>query len=238
MSRIEATPPRWAVALLRLVLPDGSHGECVQADLDEEFKTLSASATPGAARRWYGWEAIKISAHFMWSDASEAWAHKGEGGGMDRMWQNMRIALRRFGRAPGFSVVAVLTMALGIGANVAIVSVVDTVLLDPLPYEDSEELVALWEWNVPRDNRTNVANSGNFAAWRDRASSFESVTAVSMMMPAKLRGAGEPDEVRSQYASPPTSSRSWAWRPSWVGRLLPTSRPLRPRRLFSPLDTG
>jgi len=104
MSRAGATPPRWAVALLRLVLPDGARGKSVQADLDDEFKEFSARAAPGAARRWYGWEAIKISAHFLWSDAAQAWAHKGEGGGTDRMWQNMRIALRRFGRAPGFSV--------------------------------------------------------------------------------------------------------------------------------------
>jgi putative ABC transport system permease protein len=121
---------------------------------------------------------------------------------MERMIQNVKIALRRFRKAPGFSVVAVLTVALGIGANVAIFSVVDTVLLEPLPYENPDELVALWEWNMPRDNRTNVANPGNFAAWRDRSSSFAEMSAVSMMQPATLSGTDEPDEVMMQYASP------------------------------------
>jgi len=51
---------------------------------------------------------------------------------------------------------------------VAIFSVIDSVLLEPLPYEAPDRLVAVWEWNVPRDRRTNVANPGNVRDWRDR----------------------------------------------------------------------
>ncbi|NNL30035.1 MAG: hypothetical protein HKO77_03385, partial [Gemmatimonadetes bacterium] len=124
------------------------------------------------------------------------------GGGLDRQLQNARLAMRHFVRAPGFTATAVGTIALGIGASVAIFAVVDAVLLDPLPYEEADELVAIWEWNVPRDRRENVANPGNFKAWRDRSITFEAMTAVSMMQPTKFTGPEQPEEVMTQYASP------------------------------------
>jgi predicted permease len=120
---------------------------------------------------------------------------------MDRFGRNIRIALRRLRRAPGFTAVAVLTIALGIGANVAIFTVVDTVLLEPLPYERPDELVVLWEWHQPRDRRENVVNPGNFKAWRERSSSFSEMTAVSLAVPSTIAVDGEPDEVRMQSAA-------------------------------------
>jgi predicted permease len=120
---------------------------------------------------------------------------------MDRVGRNIRIALRRFWRAPGFTAVAVLTIALGIGANVAIFTVVDTVLLEPLPYDRPDDLVVLWEWHQPRDRRENVANPGNFKAWRERSSSFSAMTAVSLAVPSTITVEGEPDEVTMQSAA-------------------------------------
>ena len=80
--------------------------------------------------------------------------------------------------------VAVLTMALGIGANVAIFTVVNTVLLEPLPYQDADELVVLWEVKRSRDADNNVVNPGNFSAWRDRSESFAAMSAVSLALRA------------------------------------------------------
>lgn len=124
------------------------------------------------------------------------------GGRLDRQLQNARLAMRHFVRAPGFTATAVGTIALGIGASVAIFAVVDAVLLDPLPYDEADELVAIWEWNVPRDRRENVANPGNFKAWRERSTTFEAMTAVSMLQPTKFTGPEQPEEVLTQYASP------------------------------------
>jgi predicted permease len=124
-------------------------------------------------------------------------------GTMDPLIQNLRLALRRLRRSPGFAVAAVLTLALGVGANVAVFSVVHTVLLDPLPYDRPDELVALWEWNVPRDRRENVANPGNVAAWRERSETLEDVAYTAFFdQPMLLEGEGAPEEVLVRLASP------------------------------------
>ena len=81
---------------------------------------------------------------------------------MERVWGDAKFAVRTLARAPGFTAVAVLTLALGIGANTAIFSVVDGVLLSGLPYEESDRLVTVWldmserggaarEWFTPPD---------------------------------------------------------------------------------------
>lgn len=197
MSR--AVPPAWAVRLLRRTLPDGGWGRTVLADLEQEFREMAQARGTGAARRWYVREAVKLAARYAWKDVRPT----GGGGGMtETIRRNVRLALRRLRRAPGFALVAVLTMALGIGATVAIFSVVRTVLLDPLPYEDAEELVVIWEWNTVRDNRENVANPGNFRVWRDRTRAFEAMSAVSLAQPTTLTVAGDAGEAVTQYAHP------------------------------------
>lgn len=196
-------PPAWATRLLRAVLPDGAVGASVAADLDEEFRELLGRRSRTRARLWYVWETVKLAAHFGARAIKEGVRTMGRRGGwLDRQLQNVRLALRHFVRAPGFMATTVGTIALGIGATVAIFAVVDAVLLDPLPYDDADELVAVWEWHQPRDRRKNVANPGNFQAWRDRSSTFEAMTAMSLLQPTKLTGGDEPQEVMTQYAGP------------------------------------
>ena len=97
---------------------------------------------------------------------------------MDTLWQDLRYALRTLSQAPGFAAVAILTLALGIGANAAIFSVVNGVLLRPLPYPHPDKLVMVWETNPVRHFPTNVVNPGNYLVWRDRAASFSGLAAV------------------------------------------------------------
>lgn len=90
--------------------------------------------------------------------------------------QNLRFALRRLKNSPGFTIVAVLTLALGIGANTAMFSIVNGVLLRPLPYRDPQRLVLLAE-HWPQFPRLHVSYL-NYKDWRDQSHSFEAIGAV------------------------------------------------------------
>jgi putative ABC transport system permease protein len=109
--------------------------------------------------------------------------------------QDLHYGLRMLARNPGFAAVAVLTLALGIGANTAIFSVVDTVLLRPLPFKDPSHLV----WATERFQVTHgaaVVISPDFMGWKDRNQVFERIGAFGGGVGANLTGAGEPARVR------------------------------------------
>ena len=88
-----------------------------------------------------------------------------------------RYAVRQLIKTPGFTVVAVLTLAFGIGATTAIFSVVNTVMLRPLPYPDAERLVRVFE-RVPQYGRFSVAPA-NFLDWRQQNTVFERIAAYT-----------------------------------------------------------
>jgi len=96
---------------------------------------------------------------------------------MDTLLQDVRRALRGLGKSPAFSAVAVLTLALGIGANAAMFSVIDAVLLRPLPYPDSDDLVQMYETDTSRGTTRGPISPYNFADWRKGASVFERMAA-------------------------------------------------------------
>jgi putative ABC transport system permease protein len=113
----------------------------------------------------------------------------------ETFWSDMRFALRMLGKNPAFTSIAILTLALGIGANTAIFSVVDAVLLRPLPYSQPDRLVTVSESNRPYDLLTrNAVAPGNFLDWRDRNHVFEQIAAVQL--PGfSLTGLDRPERV-------------------------------------------
>ena len=116
---------------------------------------------------------------------------------MDTLWQDLRYSFRILWKSPGFTIVAILALALGIGANTAIFSVVNAVLLRPLPYKDPNRLAILWEKAATQD--TSVAYL-NFQDWREQNQSFEEITAFRRAS-FNLIGAGEPERLAGRMAS-------------------------------------
>ena len=115
--------------------------------------------------------------------------------------QDFRYATRLLLRSPSFTIVAIAALALGIGANTAIFSVVDTLLLRPLPYTEADRLAVIWEHNLPRDRKNNVVSPGNFIHWQELNQSFTELSALSMTFRTTLTGAGEATELPVQYVS-------------------------------------
>ncbi|HEX8775378.1 MAG TPA: ABC transporter permease [Pyrinomonadaceae bacterium] len=120
---------------------------------------------------------------------------------MGTIWQDLRYGLRTLRQRPGFTFVAVLALALGIGVNTAIFSVVNTLLISPLPFRDSERLVMVWEFNRTRDRHQNVINPANFLDWREQSTSFEEMAAFRDVR-VNLTGKGDPVEIPSQQTTP------------------------------------
>ena len=120
---------------------------------------------------------------------------------MDGLGKDLRFAIRVLRRSPGFTGVALLALVLGIGANTAIFSVVNAVLLRPLPFRDPARLVVVWEAS-PRTGKNNVANPRNFADWQKRNRSFEKMAAyVPFQQTMSLTGDGAPEEIPGNYAT-------------------------------------
>jgi len=120
---------------------------------------------------------------------------------MDSFIRDLRYSARMLIKSPGFTAVAVLALTLGIGANTAIFSVVNSVLLRPLPYSDPGRLMQLWEASARKGRGEMPASYPNFADWRDQNHVFEQVVAYSDWT-FNLTGAGEPERIRSAIVSP------------------------------------
>ena len=113
---------------------------------------------------------------------------------MDTVVQDIRFTVRSLVRRPGFTAAVVLTLALGIGANTAIFSVVNAVLFQRLPFADPDRLVMVWEdassFGFPR----NTPAPGNYSAWATQINAFDGVAALDMR-DFNLVGDGEPEKI-------------------------------------------
>jgi predicted permease len=155
-----------------------------------EMRQQKTGLDPLAARRRFGnVSSFKEVCREMWTLGS-----------IEILWQDVRYALRTLRKSPVFTGVAVFALALGIGANTAIFSVVNAVVLKPLPYRDPGRLVLLWG-NV---RRMKVERRGtsypDFADWRSQSKSFDGM-AVYNPVGSTLTGGDEPERVKCEQVS-------------------------------------
>ena len=145
---------------------------------------------------------------------------------MEDWWRDIRFGARTLLKSPGFMAVAVATLALGIGANTALFSVINAMLLRPLPYPEADRLVFLTEWSeqVP-EMSFSVANLKDV---RDQNTVFESLVGANGSN-FILTGTGASRSASTAARSPRASSRLSASSPSSAGASAPRTRSRAPR---------
>ncbi len=163
----------------------------------ETARRIAAGEDPATARR-------RAAAAFGSVDATlERVRERRPGAWLEQTWQDLRYAARQLRKSPGFTTVAVLTLAIGIGGNTAIFSVVSGLLLNPLPYPDSSRIMQIDE--SPAPGATGGSCGGTFLDWQTNNVHFESMAAVHTMA-FTMTGRGDPQiinglEVTPQYLS-------------------------------------
>ena len=170
------TPPRVARFLLERLIPRPLR-EDMLADLAEGYQVRVSSYGVWRAWRWYWrqlfspdwWQLHRELEPLLESSRRRTYL----GDLMSSIAQDIRYAIRSFLRTPGFTAVVVLTLALGIGANVALVSVVHAVLMQPMPYADPERVVSLWsQWSAFPKTWISIPE---YRTYRDTFESFDGV---------------------------------------------------------------
>lgn len=167
--------------MLRWVLPAGPDGETIVGDLHEEFAGIASRSGSVRADVWY-WRQV-ISTGFAYSRPGRA--------ALERRLQDLRFSFRAIRKEPGFSGAIVLTLALAIGAGTAIFSVVDGVLLRPLPFERPEELVRIWASNEEAGQRYLDLLYTDIGAFSEGTSSFSGMSGLSLAPNAMLDARGD-----------------------------------------------
>src|ERR1051325_7064090 len=180
------------LSILRLRWRGLLHRRRLDRDLEEELAfhlaTRAERADPLTARRSFGNPTIvKEACREMWP---VHW--------LEMLGKDLRYAGRTLRKSPGFAVVATLTLALGIGANTAIFSVVNAVILRPLPYPQPERLVELWG-NVKRAKVERRGTSfPDYFDWKKQSQSFEGM-ALYTGGSLTLTGFDEPERIPGEY---------------------------------------
>jgi putative ABC transport system permease protein len=120
---------------------------------------------------------------------------------MQTLLQDLKYGVRMLARVPGFTIIVVFTLALGIGANTAIFSVINATLLARLPYSQPDRIVMVWEHDPSRGFPRNSVSPGNFLHWQEANTVFDQMAAF-VDIRADLTGTGEPEQIPGQAITP------------------------------------
>ncbi len=201
-------PPRLATWIVRIAAAAAERDELL-ADLADEFGEQAAAAGARAARRWYWRQALRSVPPLIRrradrprsaSDGPPSRRRRfggpspppGSRNPLGFIWHDARDALRSLRRAPGFTALVVITLALGIGVNTAIFTVMDALLLKPLPYANADQLVRVAEW--PRTGGNFTVAPSAFFNWRASLRQFSGLEARTATTVGLLEG--DPQELR------------------------------------------
>ena len=193
-------PPRLAMWLIERVIPPNARDAAI-GDLDEEFEHEIVPRLGAArARRWYWLQAFSLARAFSTGRRRASEPHDQNVSRSDTMRHDIRDALRMLIRSPGYSAITIAVLALGIGATSAIFSFVDGVLLRPLPYDEPDRIV--WVWEKPRQGLRNTISTENFLDWRRGSADVFEVMAAITGSGVTMAGGVEPVQIPGQRVSP------------------------------------
>ena len=199
---IPPVPPNW----LSWMIPR-EYREDLLGDLQEEYLAdVLPRLGEGPAKRWFKREflrclrsnlRVRLGTFFRRIQVPPPSRRSitPPSGLMDSILQDIRFAIRSLSRSRSFAVVAVLTLALGIGANTAIFSVLDGVMFKPLPFHEPERLVVPWETLRTREIMTGTVSYPNLEEWEDRNRTFTKIAGMHPE-PFTLTGLGLPERVQ------------------------------------------
>jgi putative ABC transport system permease protein len=195
MKRQRMRPHLWLIAFIGLIVPRRLRADWRQ-EWEAELRYRERLLAEWDRLDWRNkLELLRRSASAFW-DALVLQPQRLE----DEMIQDLRYGARMLLKNPGFTLIAVLTLALGIGANTAIFGIVDAVLLRPLPFKDQSRLVTLWESNAAKGQTHGAVGGANFTDWRNQNQVFESLAAY-FSWTYNLTGNDEPQRLTAAVVS-------------------------------------
>ena len=165
-----------------------SHLDLQIADYQRQGMSLE-EARRAARRSFGGVEQMK-----------EAYRDKSRLRWVEDMWQDLRYAVRMLLKQPVFTLAAVLTLSLGIGANTAIFTIINAVLLRPLPFDDPGRLVVVWQTNPQRDSFQGLVSPPDLGDWQRQCRSLEQLAAF-MPRGVSLTGVADPEHLPGSHVS-------------------------------------
>jgi putative ABC transport system permease protein len=185
----------WLIALVGVIVPRRLRADW-RLEWEAELRCREAMLAEWDRLDWRGkWDLLRRSLSAFW-DALWLQPQRWE----DEMIQDLRHGARMLWRNPGFTLVAVLTLGLGIGATTAVFGIVNAVMLRPLPFKDPARLVTVWESNAAKSLSHGAVSGANFTDWKDQIQSFESLAAY-FGWNYNLTGDGEPQRLTAALVS-------------------------------------